>query len=276
MIDGVAFGRPLLRRPDRPAIRIPPRKRRRVTYDEDDESDYGARFQDRQVVFRTGLNDEDHSLDSDEEDDGDFSLDEDKENNLSTELQDIYNDVVDDSPMAIFTERTTNLDGVEEPPGRLTRSQKTKRGLGLQGAAMLELVDENGRPYPGEYKNPLLDLFGKDELLHSDHNTTKRKKTKRTLHPHGKGKAVVQVYQGNPERVSRRSSRTSLKSVQIEDPDSNTPATIRGLETVNRMKHQRFEPAIDIAIDPDESDKENSQPQFETYQPSAVSLPTLG
>lgn len=212
-------------------------------------------------------------MDSDEEDDGDFSPDEDKENNHSTKLQDIYNDLVEDSARDITnTERTTNLDGVEEPPGRLTRSQKAKRGLGLQGAAMLELVDDNGRPYPGEYNNPLLDLFGKDELPHSNQ---KKRKRKQKRHHHGKSKAAVEVYEGNPERVSRRSSSASMKSVRFEDPDSNTPATIRGLETMNRTNHQDFEPAIDIAVDRDESDKENSRPHFEAYQPSAVSLPTL-
>lgn len=227
-------------------------------------------------MLRTGINNEDRSLDSDQEDDGDFSPDEDKENDLSSELQDIYNDVEEDSARAISdTERATNLDGVEEPPGRLTRSQNAKRGLGLQGAAMLELVDENGRPYPGEYNNPLLDLFGQDELPHSNHDTTKHKNNNQKLHHHGKSKAAVQVYQENPERVSRRSSIVSIKSVRFEDPDSNTPATIRGLETMNHINHQDFEPGIDIAVDHDESDKENSQPHFEAYQPSAVSLPIL-
>ncbi|MCJ1423827.1 hypothetical protein MMC29_001712 [Sticta canariensis] len=262
LIDGVAFGRPFLRRPDRPAIRIPPRKRRRVTYDEDDDTDFGANFHDRQVILRTGLNDEDHSLDSDEEDDRDFTPDEDKENALDTELQDIYNDLGDDSARALTTEITTNVNGLEEPPGRLTRAQKAKRGLGLQGAAMLELVDENGRPYPGEYNNPLLDQFGKDEPAHLNHEITKRKKNKQNIHHrHGKGQAAEHVYQGTPERASRRSSSASMKSVRFEDPDSTTPATIR-------VNHQGFEPAIDIAVDPDESDKENSQPQFEAYQPN--------
>ena len=205
---------------------------------------------------------------SDEEDDRDFTPDEDKENGLDTELQDIYNALGDDSARALTTERTTDVNGLEEPPGRLTRAQKAKRGLGLQGAAMLELVDENGRPYPGEYNNPLLDQFGKDEPAHSNHKITKRKKNKQNIHHrHGKGQAAEHVYQGNPERVSRRSSSASMKSVRFEDPDSTTPATIR-------VNHQGFEPAIDIAVDPDESDKENSQPQFEAYQPNVVSLST--
>jgi len=40
LVDGLTFGRPLLRRPaDRPPVNIPPRKKRRVTYNEDDEGD---------------------------------------------------------------------------------------------------------------------------------------------------------------------------------------------------------------------------------------------
>lgn len=273
LIDGIAFGRPYLRRPDRPTIRIPPRKRRRVTYDDDDDNDSVEIFDDRQLVLRRETNDFDRSLDIDEEDDEDFSPDEDKENDLSTELQDIYNDALDDSAGDMLTERTTNLDGVEEPSSRLTRSQSAKRGLGLQGAAMLELVDENGRPYPEEYNNPLLDLFSKDEV---HHNTTKHKRIKEKLNHRGKSKATIQVCQEEPERVSRRSSSASMKSVRFEDPNSNTPATIRDFETMNRINQQGFEPAIDIAIDPDESDKENSQPHFEAYLPGAVSLPTLG
>lgn len=207
-------------------------------------------------------------MDSDEEDDRDFTPDEDKENGLDTELQDIFNDLEDDSARALNTERTTNVNGLEEPPGRLTRAQKAKRGLGLQGAAMLELVDENGRPYPREYNNPLLDQFGKDEPARSNHKITKRKKNKQNIHHHhGRSQAAEHVYQGNAERVSRRSSSASMKSVRFEDQDSTTPATIR-------VNHQGFEPVINIAVDPDESDKENSQPQFEAYQPNVVSLST--
>ncbi|TKA76741.1 hypothetical protein B0A49_02711 [Cryomyces minteri] len=39
LIDGIAFGRPYLRRPDRPPVKIPPRKRRRVTNSNDDEDE---------------------------------------------------------------------------------------------------------------------------------------------------------------------------------------------------------------------------------------------
>jgi hypothetical protein len=42
LMDGLAFGRPLLRRPiDRPPIAIPPRKRPRITYNEDEDDDEG-------------------------------------------------------------------------------------------------------------------------------------------------------------------------------------------------------------------------------------------
>ncbi|KAL2351484.1 hypothetical protein BJ546DRAFT_852521 [Cryomyces antarcticus] len=47
LIDGIAFGRPYLRRPDRPRVRIPPRDRRRVTHSNDDEEE--VQFEDGRV-----------------------------------------------------------------------------------------------------------------------------------------------------------------------------------------------------------------------------------
>src|SRR6266568_3194886 len=43
LVDGIPFGRPYLRQPNRPAIHIPPRKRRRLTYGE--EEGVGEGFQ---------------------------------------------------------------------------------------------------------------------------------------------------------------------------------------------------------------------------------------
>ncbi|KUJ18058.1 uncharacterized protein LY89DRAFT_732751 [Mollisia scopiformis] len=78
LFDGLAFGRPLLRRPaDRPPITIPPRKRRRVTYDdeeqdadeiptlmerEEEESDADA---NKQLVIHADFDDEDSEDDED-------------------------------------------------------------------------------------------------------------------------------------------------------------------------------------------------------------------
>ncbi|EKD17086.1 uncharacterized protein L3040_000388 [Drepanopeziza brunnea f. sp. 'multigermtubi'] len=78
LYDGLALGRPLLRLPaGRPAINIPPRKKRRVTYDEDEDDDEGcaalketdeSESEDNQLLLtEADLEDEDS------EDDDDFA-----------------------------------------------------------------------------------------------------------------------------------------------------------------------------------------------------------
>jgi hypothetical protein len=89
LVDGLAFGRPLLRTPlGRPAVEIPPRKRRRITYYEDEDEDEGLlALGDSVSVGREDLeNDENGNRqlvlradfeDYDSEDDDDFAPDED-------------------------------------------------------------------------------------------------------------------------------------------------------------------------------------------------------
>ncbi|QSZ33233.1 hypothetical protein DSL72_002821 [Monilinia vaccinii-corymbosi] len=75
LVDGVAFGRPRLKRPaNRPAIAIPPRKRRRITIDEDDEENEDvedAELEVKRITFQPELEDEDDEDDDDFEPDGD-------------------------------------------------------------------------------------------------------------------------------------------------------------------------------------------------------------
>ena len=88
LFDGWVFGRPRPRGPiDRPAIEIPPRKRRRITYDDDtdssfDENPLAVEGQaqvasdpdgNRQLILGADFED-------DEEDDEDFEPNEDEEN----------------------------------------------------------------------------------------------------------------------------------------------------------------------------------------------------
>lgn len=74
LIDGIPFGRPYLRQPNRPAIHIPPRKRRRLTYGEEEE-EFGEGFQEKispalkSQHWKIPLDD----LEDDDEDDDDFS-----------------------------------------------------------------------------------------------------------------------------------------------------------------------------------------------------------
>ena len=73
LIDGIPFGRPYLRQPNRPAIHIPPRKRRRLTCGEEEE--VGEGFQEKISPtlslqhWKIPLDD----LEDDDEDDDDFS-----------------------------------------------------------------------------------------------------------------------------------------------------------------------------------------------------------
>ncbi|KXT05745.1 hypothetical protein AC578_1088 [Pseudocercospora eumusae] len=64
LLDGVPFGKPLLKRPRRPDVRIPPRKKQRLEEEDDDEQAL--------VRVQEDILDED---DEDEEDDGDFEED---------------------------------------------------------------------------------------------------------------------------------------------------------------------------------------------------------
>ena len=88
--DGIAFGRPLLRAPIRPEVRIPARKRKRGSEEEDDEGDKRVRFlhngeeseqtegvslpNHKTVVVVSGKDDDSDEDEDDEEDDHDFEL----------------------------------------------------------------------------------------------------------------------------------------------------------------------------------------------------------
>lgn len=106
LVDGLAFGRPLLRRPrDRPEISIPPRKKRRITLIDDNEEEEPSvaaledvqaeefdEVGDRQLVLHTDFDDED------DEDDEDFapgegdSADDDTVNDSDEEMEDEKSD----------------------------------------------------------------------------------------------------------------------------------------------------------------------------------------
>ncbi|KAE8452736.1 hypothetical protein EG329_013008 [Mollisiaceae sp. DMI_Dod_QoI] len=112
LYDGLAFGRPLLRRPaDRPPITIPPRKKRRVTYDDEehDEEDIPALMEqgeeesdsdaNKQLVLHADFDDEDSDDDEDfvpgGDDEGeDEGIDDEDNDNADEEVNE------DSNPMA--------------------------------------------------------------------------------------------------------------------------------------------------------------------------------
>lgn len=278
MIDGVAFGRPFLGRADRPPIRIPSRKRRRITYDDEANDIFDEHASNQQVAVQGGLGPNYSIVDRDSETDDEYSPGEDDMDDLSMELKDIRNDGdntagVDDFVVVENMETPSNPGGLVEWPRRSARSRKAG-GLCLEGEDMLKLVDENGRPYPGEYNNPLLDLYldGNDEpQFQPEKHKIKHRKKRRLSNRQATVDIATEELSTRPEGVRRGSSSASRKGVRFQDVDLETPATIRESQDSDQSDED-FQPSSDITPNLHESDKENSQPQYEAADSSVVSM----
>ena len=255
----MAFGRPFLRRADRPAIRIPPRKRRRITYDEGDDYDFEEPSNDRQVILRAGFDNADNITASDENvDDQDFAPNEEEEDDIGAELFDLQNDLSG----AADTDGGTSQ--VDLQPQRVTRSRTSPKGLGL-----LQLLDDDGRPFAGQYNNPLLDLYGQDEALTSQSEIRPRKRGTRTRDLTRSSsdniKSILRDSSASPQCASRRDSAGSTRSVRFEKAEPATPATIRESEDSEDADDSDF-----VLSEVDESDKENAEPQNKETESSDV------
>lgn len=254
----MAFGRPFLRRADRPAIRIPPRKRRRITYDEEDDFDNEEPNYNRQVVVRAGFDDADEATtgnENDEDEDEDFAPDDDEEN-LGAELEALQNDLSAGADAG----QGVDVDNVQ--PQRTTRSQRSPKGLGL-----LQLLDESGQPFTGQYNNPLLDLYGQDETPSSQRTTRARRRgTANLIRKSSENiRGILRDSSASPQRVSRRDLARSNRGVRFENAEPATPATIRESEGSEDEDDGDFE-----AGEVGESDKENAEPQAEETESSDV------
>ncbi len=279
LIDGVAFGRPFLRRTDRPPIRIPPRKRRRITYDDDSDGILDEHPNTRHLAVHAEPDDpNDITADEGSETDDDYSPDEEEINDLSAELKDIRNDRYsktgeDDFAVAEDPEEPSNPGGPTGSPRRLTRSRKAG-GLCLEGEGMLKLVDENGRPYPGEYNNPLLDLYLHAEDEHQNQPGLQGKtpkKKKRRSNGQKDAERAFEEFSTQPERVSKSISKRSRKGVRFQDGQLETPATMREYQD-SHQSDEDLQSSRDMTPNQYESDKENSQPLYEAAGLSVVSM----
>ena len=253
----MAFGRPFLRRADRPAIRIPPRKRRRITYDEEEDFDTEEPNNNRQVTIRVGFDDADDATAGDESDDEeDFAPDDEEEDGLGAELEDLQNDLGGGADAA----EGVSQDDVQ--PQRRVGSRRRIKGLGL-----LKLLDDNGQPFAGQYTNPLLDLYGQDEPQSSQPELRVRKRgnADSTKSVSENIRSILRDSSASPQRVSRRDSAGSNRSVRFEDAEPATPATIRESEDSEDADDGDFELGV-----VDESDKENAEPQAEETESSDV------
>ena len=248
-----------MRRAERPTVRIPPRKRRRLIYDEneDEDIDQGQAANDRQIVLRAGFDDADESHEADETDDEDFAP---EDEDLGPEIEDLQDELhagANESALAVL--------GSEVPAVRRSTRRKARRSH--EGLGLLELTDGNDQLTFGTYDNPLLDKYEQDESALSRPAGRKRKRRSVNLAPDPINgvKQDVRDRHTSPVNESRRSSAGSNKSVHFEDVEPATPATIREFQD-SEEEDDDFEPG-----DIDESDKENAKPPVEAAISSDVS-----
>lgn len=283
LIDGVAFGRPFPRRIDRPAIAIPPRKRRRMTYNQQDDDDIDELSDERQAVVAPGFYNEDDASadDNDENSDDDYLADDHQQSELAAELQDIHKDrremaVRDGSKSLDATNGAQDSDSAETSSQRVTRSQRLRGGLGLQGPALLELLDENGRPYPSAYNNPLLDFFSQENPSRAQESSRrKRRKTNGLIDTNDIGAVKSGTSSEALATRDRRESSASIKNVRFQENTLETPpTTILNPDDSEDTDDEDFEPPPDMDNEMNESDKENAEPRVREVS-SDVSLPCL-
>lgn len=295
LIDGVAFGRPFLKRTERPPVIIPPRKRRRITYDEGSNEIFDEYANNQQTAVHAGLFDPNNgSLVEDSGVDDDYSPEEEEIRDLSIELKDLHNDectnpeedhiAVAEGVKLLLNQVEVDASARRSPrtsPRRSTRSRKAG-GLGLGGEDMLKLVDENGRPYPGEYDNPVLDLYldGDDETQRrrqrqrqpqSDRHGARPNKKNCTSDLRQKVEKTTQESNMQPERVIRGISNPGWKGVRFQEVQLETSATVRDFPDSDKSDQDDFHPSSDMTSDQDGSDKENSEPRYELPKSRAVS-----
>ena len=198
----MAFGRPFIRRAERPPVRIPSTKRPRLVYDNDQIDDLQVNGTN-QLVLRESSDDE-HELEFDgagfDEDDG--------------------GEEVDDTGHPGLLEHTTgsmHLENGKRYSQRLSNPRKRRRaGLG---------IESQGLTPPGQA------TYG-----------TARRKHRESTSP------------------SKRSSRSSTKSVRFEGNTLETPATVLAEEESDEE---------DTDFDPEAADSEESESNKENVDPAS-------
>ena len=252
LIDGVAFGRPFLRRTDRPVVRIPPRKRRCITYDAEDDLESGE--EDGQVVVRAGLNSaDDVGAGDDSEDNEDYTPnDNGQETDLRVELKALQQDA----------QHNSRKDDQASNTVATRRYKRSPKGLGL-----LYSNKESGQTLDVGSRSPLVDQDDEDE----DESVGNRVKRRR-LNPARASTRISSEQTRNikhpstsTQQIHRRDSAGSAKSVHFEDSEATTPITIREAD-LSEEEDDDFHPD-----DINESDKENAEPFSDDSRSNQVS-----
>ncbi|KAI9810236.1 MAG: hypothetical protein M1827_006370 [Pycnora praestabilis] len=260
LIDGVAFGRPFLRRADRPAITIPPRKRRRLTYSDDEDTENKSGVPERKLAIKGGFGDAD--MDEEDEDDGDFEPEDDTEDfAIENQLREDPRDLAHDNGSNEKIERSMLLDGGGDKSEGVSTGSRRRRALVLEDGETLELVDDDGQPFPDEYHNALLgypkasDASLPQPGLESQGAATKLKKKGNWKCPEN-----VQNATNVSTSTSGRVSNTSEKSVRFQGTEKQDTTVV----TITEQENGEDEDESDDAgffpgeILPLDKDKHNS------------------
>ena len=202
-------------------------------------------------MVRAGFEDIDGLGSEEVEGDADFALE--NEAGLAEEIEGLRED------LGAETGVEAGL-GVQETSRRRTRSQTNS-----QGGGFLRLVDEKGRPFPGIYNNPLLDLYSQDDPppIYSAPKVRKRNHAQSNQFSSSETRDSFQGSSADPETPGRRDSAGSNKSVRFENAEQATPMTVRESDDEDDEDDGDFEPD-----EVDESDKENADPQAKGKDPS--------
>ncbi|MDI1490141.1 MAG: hypothetical protein OHK93_001341 [Ramalina farinacea] len=251
LIDGVAFGRPFLRKASRPAVRIPPRKRPRITYDEDNDDEIEDARSGREVVVRADFENADGTGSSQgEEEDEDDDFEPEDEDALTDELRDLEEDQF----------RSDDASQAAAGTGRSSR-RHALRPRHPQGLGLLEYFDKDGEALLSPYENPLLDKHYDDDPQQSrlPPKERKRRQPPGDQFPKPDMKGNLRDSSTSPEPAERRSSAGSNKSVRFKDTQEDTPVTILASESSDSDSDDEddddFQPDGSLT-----SDKENEPP----------------
>ena len=275
------FGRPFLRRIDRPRVRIPPRKRPRLTEEEDEWNNFTTQrnspdpillrnctnahhgIRDAKYLFDAGLQD-----DFQDEDDQEFVMEDLTEENDETteedeELASEVHDLVRDGG-CLFSSNSQSPEACRDSKSPNKASPKrsvedtNKRGLGIQVrncSSSSERLDLDGKNlWIGPYENPLLDEHYEDIIQ------SRTKRVKRS-HPQGMTKSAPALRNRSSLREVQRSSNSSRsRSVRFEVEGLATPATIIAEQDTSDSDDEDFEAPSESTSGSSESDKENVSP----------------
>ncbi|KAI9758708.1 MAG: hypothetical protein M4579_002883 [Chaenotheca gracillima] len=282
LIDGVAFGRPLLRQSaNRPAISIAPRKRRRLTYDEENLENISPptalqRFDNRNPA-ENGYWDEvegdtEYLPDGDfDDDDGDFQIFDEGDDRSWSESSDVAEDSAKENRAEASNElaRLSPAGDVEVDhsvtPGRQRTTSRRSARLNsgpfpAGGGSALGIVDGQGRAFPpGDLASTPLSKQASSMRGPSTEASTQ-------LHsPEGKlDTPVAPRYQSSGSAKRQKTASGHAQSPR-STPGSSKSVRFEGIEILAPEKDSAIS---NNDIDSDEDSEDDSDDDFELASPS--------